>query len=626
VKNGTEFDKDCGGGCPKGCEDGTPCSTAVDCLSGLCIKDTCKQPSCSDGQKDGLESDIDCGGFACLPCVDGLTCTKNSDCQSGYCNGITCQTPTCADEVKNGDETDIDCGGSCPGKCANGASCNQGADCASGVCNSNVCVAISCMDGLKNGKETDVDCGGGACPACNKGQTCVVNADCAAGNACAPDGTCQPCDSGASCAPEGTVCQGGVIACDTGVPVCHATGPLADGTTCAGGSCTRGGCAPDVTIKGTQNLSTDALSPGRTCAEGVAFDVAQLALDQVTVSAPIKASCLAAGDLALLINLQGAEGHTSNVGHYEVVTVSSINGAAVTLSKPKTLFYGADPGSDAGIGAGAGAQRVVLQRIPVLGAVSIPAGATLLASPWDGQRGGVLALRVASLDIQGTVQMSLSGYRPGRWSQDTGCTSSLTTERGESIAGPSAATTQPSVGASGGIAAANVNFNGNTPINASAGHASPGQAALNTAGLSVGGPGVAYGKGDGSLLTLGSAPGGNLTCSGKPQSAIYIDAGQPGGGIVALFASSLQIGASGAIHADGGGTRGGAASGGYVFIEANQATIGASQVTAAGAVATSNGLSNTGSEGYVAIRYSSSLAGQSKPAAAATMDASLALP
>jgi hypothetical protein len=91
--------------------------------------------------KNGTETDRDCGGGnGCAPCAQGLVCKVPGDCTSSVCTSGRCAAPTCSDSTKNQNETDRDCGGSCP-KCAVGLVCGGNSDCASDNCATGRCAA-----------------------------------------------------------------------------------------------------------------------------------------------------------------------------------------------------------------------------------------------------------------------------------------------------------------------------------------------------------------------------------------------------------------------------------------------------------------------------------------------------
>jgi hypothetical protein len=394
-----------------------------------------------------------------------------------------------------------------------------------------------------------------------------------------------------------------------------------DGASCPGGLCVAGSCVAPLVVDADADLGADAISPGRNCAEAPAFAVAGLALTQAQLAAAPNAGCLSPDDEVLLINLQGAPNATVNVGNWELLTVKSLSGASITFTHPPQRHYGAAADSDSDIGAGVGHQKVALIRVPHFGELTIPAGVTLTAPAWDGAIGGVLALRAASLKVDGKLAAGDIGYRAGRWSRDGGCIDSVLTEAGESITGPGAPSTLHNAGAPGGLGAlTGVRFDSNSPINPSAGHALPGQAGFNGNGRTLGEPGAAYGSGDGSLLTMGSGSGGNLTCQANFVGPVLVDIPAPGAGIVLLLANTLTVGAGGSISATPtDSSRDVSCSGGTVLIRGGSFDLGSARVTALGSVARGNnatlGLSNQSSPGYVILDATGAITGTSDPAA-----------
>jgi LruC domain-containing protein len=49
----------------------------------------CSMPACDDGVRNGTESDLDCGG-GCGPCDVGRACASDADCATGQCDTGTC--------------------------------------------------------------------------------------------------------------------------------------------------------------------------------------------------------------------------------------------------------------------------------------------------------------------------------------------------------------------------------------------------------------------------------------------------------------------------------------------------------------------------------------------------------
>lgn len=202
VQNGSEVLPDCGGGQCLGCGDGSPCSAAADCLSGVCgAGGDCAAPTCADGVRNQDELDVDCGSACPERCETGALCVLPSDCESSVCEdtgcgpGVArcCQAPSCSDGVANAGEPSVDCGNSACGLCAVGRVCTEDAQCQTGLCQGGRCATPDpCNDGVQNGSETSIDCGGNLCRRCPDLSGCSVRADCVSNN-CDPSGVCISC-------------------------------------------------------------------------------------------------------------------------------------------------------------------------------------------------------------------------------------------------------------------------------------------------------------------------------------------------------------------------------------------------------------------------------------------------
>ena len=431
----------------------------------------------------------------------------------------------------------------------------------------------------------------------------------------APDGA--PCvNVGAACSNNPSApCLTGKLVCNNTELACVDDVPAADGTTCGAGQCSRGDCVPPVSVTSTVDLSATALSFGRTCAESPAYSVTALpTATTATLSAAPEAGCLVAGDEVLLINLQGAPSAIANVGNYELLQVATASDTNVTFTTAAMRFYGAASGSNAGIGIGATDQKVALVRVAEFGELVVGTAGKVTTSRWNGRTGGVIAIRAATLTLDGSISAAGLGYRNGQWSIDTGsCSNSLTTETGESIDGPSSATTNNRLGGPGGIgAASNASFNGNTPINSGAGHAAAG-AMGSSNNRTVGPPGTAYGAADASTLTLGSGASGNMSCDTNVISVhLSPDTSMLAGGIVVIYAHTLTVNASGSITASANAApRSISASGGYILLQGGTLSLGTDQVTAIGG--TVAGSSVKSGDGYIVVK--GSVTGTTLPAA-----------
>ena len=120
IRNGREADVDCGGACVR-CAFGRSCSSAIDCLSGLCAGGACIAPlTCDDEKKQSPETDIDCGGGLCTPCALTQFCSQHSDCLSEACIFGVCDRPSCGDNIRNQGEEAVDCGGAVCAPCVSG--------------------------------------------------------------------------------------------------------------------------------------------------------------------------------------------------------------------------------------------------------------------------------------------------------------------------------------------------------------------------------------------------------------------------------------------------------------------------------------------------------------------------
>jgi hypothetical protein len=86
----SETDVDCGGGVCAPCPDGDCCNQGTDCSSGYCFPGigVCYPGSCNDHLKDGSETDVDCGG-GCPNCPAGKHCLVDNDC-IGTCVNMVC--------------------------------------------------------------------------------------------------------------------------------------------------------------------------------------------------------------------------------------------------------------------------------------------------------------------------------------------------------------------------------------------------------------------------------------------------------------------------------------------------------------------------------------------------------
>ncbi|MCA2979309.1 MAG: cadherin-like domain-containing protein, partial [Myxococcaceae bacterium] len=126
---------------------------------------------------------------------------------------------------------------------------------------------------------------------------------------------------------------------------------------------------------------------------------------------------LGAGDLLLVYQAQGAGidvvdtpswgGVTAfnSAGLHEFVEVASVSGNTITLSSGCAGLR--NPYTVVG--------RAQVVRVPQFSTLTVSATGTVTALPWDGTRGGIIALHVRdTLSLQGTIDVAGLGFRGGQ--------------------------------------------------------------------------------------------------------------------------------------------------------------------------------------------------------------------
>jgi hypothetical protein len=137
---------------------------------------------------------------------------------------------------------------------------------------------------------------------------------------------------------------------------------------------------------------------------------------QLIVENPADLDPLAAGDLLLVIQMQGAQIDSTdtesfgtvtslgNAGKHELVTVASISGDTLTIEST----CGGLQNSYSATG------HVQIVRVPQLASLEIKAGASLSAPAWNGKVGGIVAVHVeGQARIDGDIDVSGKGFRGG---------------------------------------------------------------------------------------------------------------------------------------------------------------------------------------------------------------------
>jgi hypothetical protein len=165
------------------------------------------------------------------------------------------------------------------------------------------------------------------------------------------------------------------------------------------------------------NLNTTA-NPGATTI--TINNIANLSASAIAGSAnnPYATNALSAGDLLMIIKMQGASVNTSsttssaygnitdynNTGVYELTMVQSISGNTITLYSALVNTYTISA-----------TQRVQVVRIPRLSSLTVNSGASLTGQAWGSSyTGGIVAVEVnGNAAINGTITANGIGFRGG---------------------------------------------------------------------------------------------------------------------------------------------------------------------------------------------------------------------
>ncbi|WNG26807.1 hypothetical protein F0U62_24395 [Cystobacter fuscus] len=282
------------------------------------------------------------------------------------------------------------------------------------------------------------------------------------------------------------------------------------------------------------------------------------------VGACLADTCFAQGDLVLVYQVSSlspapASGdpgpvdvNTSGAGRWEFARLAEVTPSTLRLTAPLVQDYPAN------------LSQVI--RVPEYTTVTIPAGQSLTAAPWNGSVGGVVAfLATDEVNNQGAISAHASGFRGGQYV----------------VSDP---VTRGCIGLDEGV-----------PNGAQKGE---GLAGVGRYGASLTGRGnVANGAGGGICLRSGGGGGGNGGSGGQGGRSEATDGGRDVGGkggaaVSAPLLTRLLFGGGGGaghgIFASFGGS--GGAGGGAVFLRARQLMGG-------GVLNASGGLGGVAEEG-----------------------------
>jgi len=439
-----------------------------------------------------------------------------------------------------------------------------------------------------------------------------------------------------------------------------------------------------VTISANTNINTANSISGRSCADGgdaVNYSVSSLTDNTAVLTSTPASGCLAADDYMLLINQQGTSSNYTNVGNYEVLKISSISTNTITFTENKINKYGNGASDDTNIGTATTNQRVILQRVPQYSNLTVNASQTFSANDWNQVKSGVMAFYAnGTITVNGTIDVSTGGYSAGTGgadrdgggsfcSNDGGGTGGYTNQNGSAptaglcgggggsgyyhsgAAGSatggagggggnaiaSSGSTKAGGGGAGGYGTAGTGGKGyNNGVNGGTNtRGAGGNGGSPEAGYAYGGGGGGGGTyGDATLTDIFFGSGGGAGASSNGGASRYGGAGGTGGGIVLIQGSTITLGASSSINANGGnggngynesyrGGDGGGASGGSIKLVGDTLTLQTTKVTATGGAsgASSNSYDGgVGGVGRIRIEYLTSLSGTTSPAASSSQE------
>ncbi len=297
----------------------------------------------------------------------------------------------------------------------------------------------------------------------------------------------------------------------------------------------------NLDVDGLGDLSTNG-SCDRAWPDVVSYPVAGIEGARVElIEAP---EGIAVGDEVLVLVAQGTAADHGAVGRYTFGVVTAVEPVALVLDTAPDL--------------GADGAKVIVQRVPRYGDVVVRAGGRLTAGAWNGETGGVLAMRVAgtlAIEDGGAVSAAGLGYAGGA----TGPSYNVDGFQGESVGGVGIGGAASGAGynESNGAAGANVGGGGCNVGGGGGEHAGGATAGASWNGVATA-PAAGATYGDGAGLYFGSGGGGvvNLGAGAGPGGA--------GGGVLFVEARVLVAEGAGALSARGGDGAGWAA-GSYTY-------------------------------------------------------------
>ncbi|TAK60118.1 MAG: hypothetical protein EPO22_09555, partial [Dehalococcoidia bacterium] len=308
----------------------------------------------------------------------------------------------------------------------------------------------------------------------------------------------------------------------------------------------------------------------------------------------------------------------SGSGAWELNAVQSYAVGNLATSAPLANAYLSD--------AGAGVNKAQVLVVPQYTNVTVNAGISLSAKPWNGATGGILAfLASGTVTITGTIQAS--GVSSSDPSGGTGATGGAGFDGGSNVV-QGQATQGEGTGGPRGTASQVANGNG-----AGGGAYGSGIQIASGSGGGNGGvggqgyayfpslasaPGAASGTSDLTTMSLGGGGGGG---SGSADGMSY--GGGSGAGMVVIVGTTIAM--TGGIAANGGDNGGapticpnsskalgGGGGGGSILVRTQNATLGTGTIIAVGGSGASrcgDAGSASGAVGRIRVEYCTSISG-----------------
>ena len=358
--------------------------------------------------------------------------------------------------------------------------------------------------------------------------------------------------------------------------------------------------AGNKTVSGIEDLSSTRKSCSGTSGN-----------NYVTVSAGDEAS-YSAGDQVLIHQSRGSNADQTTTPNWEFNEVTSTSSGQINLLNNLSQSY-----------VDSGASQAQIIKCPMWNTVTLPNGATIAPSAWDGNISGIEVIIADVFDGQsgGTINLNNLGFRAGQGTS----TRSLTGEQGEGTAGAGGTRSTAANGSGAGGGQYGTAGDPWASSGGGGGHATAGDNGFNSGDHSRSSPGtggVLKGNAGLTIIVLGGggAAGGTHGDGGggSPSSG----AGGKGAAILIIFARSftnlatINLGGVNGQNIQGSPPNavdgaGGGGSGGASLICGNIVDIGTNLITAPGGTGGTTGSSNggNGSAGRTHVEYGTSLTG-----------------